>query len=474
MDNSGIGVDTTLLLGVDSYIKSRRTPKALTDPLAAVTFTHALDAHLDVTPVLLVLPEHARGYLPPVASVIADAALTTTNARQLAPMREERGVELYREHFALLDRDDEFLQAVVAWSWYQFFDRDALLGYHTRMQYESIYLDSAMGREFNAAAASDPALIARVANAVALECANRFSANRVTIRRLLEQYNVWEGDTHRAADAIASDVSRLGAYANELHLSSGLALPLLIIAFSGSVFRRGWQYGAVYQHLTHAEAYLPHPLRSAYMRATTAAAEQGEEGCKRVYFWSWGSLFARALQQAPTVWTNDELLLTAMARVRAAGLATSLVWQPGSDLDDVLRAHATAAAALRELAIDCGIVLTTDDVVERWNEIITWSSMLLPHLGAAASVLALHPILHGAAVPVELLSTAAVTLAEHKFGSRIDPFVTWLRERLLTHVLRVGGQGVARKIVGLDWSEDDSIMFAARRAVVAPTLSLSR
>lgn len=470
---AGIGVDTSLLQGVDAHLRrlryhGRNGGAAAFDPRGDVAFIHGIDAVTDAVPLLLILPDVGSCYLAPVGDFMRTVANLVPEGERGAPMSEDQGVRLYDEFFALLEDDDAFRNDVVDWTWSHLFDAETLRAYATRFDLETVWANDAMAEHFDRAVESDPQRVRRVAARIVAHASQRGDLNR-SVRELQEEYGLARrGGLSDGLDAVVKDISRLGPLADRV---GTLPIALLILALSGSAFRRGWQYAAVLKKSTNAESYLPEPLRSDFMRATTVPEDTEAGPGTRVHYWSWGALLERAIAQAPTLWHDDRVRIT-LTQIRREGLGTSVPWDKRMPLAELVEEHAAQVRTLRELARDLQILVASDDVIERWSDVVTWSVRLAPFVLEKTLGRFLEPLFHHGALGVELGGLVALGALEHKYRTTIDAFSDGLRERLLASVLRVSGEGVARKIVGLDWSDADSVLFTARKAPSSIALPL--
>src|ERR1041385_426404 len=205
----GLGTDTAFLQGVDSRIRRARTNEALFDPHDQVSFIHAVDLYADTVPFHLVLPRDTPGYLATAGATIASAAEVQARGEYLVPLTDARGISLYGDFFQVLAADEDLLQQVTDWAWFQLFDPDVLRGYSSRMDVESVYLTPAIDAHFDAAVITHSDIIRALLVGMGLHCSARYGYTNDPVRTVQDRYGVRQGATYDAAQAIEQDVDHL-------------------------------------------------------------------------------------------------------------------------------------------------------------------------------------------------------------------------------------------------------------------------
>jgi hypothetical protein len=233
----------------------------------------------------------------------------------------------------------------VRWSWFQFLDVDVALGYTSRMKVRDLWVTRSMRDHFEQAltalaprergamlqavrdlSSHSPAQIEILANTLSLD-ASKVSADtqvRSVLGRHFEEAAAFAGVestgvlSNRLRGILRDLVAEMRDYAS---LAKALGLPasrsteLFVLAYSGSVWRRGVQYLEQFTRLQELPiAYWPDMLRASEVLGRTGEGEPRDPAV-RVYWFSYGNLVATAIERSPVAWTPD-LILTTLAGLK--------------------------------------------------------------------------------------------------------------------------------------------------------------
>jgi hypothetical protein len=391
----GVGLDTCLLQAADSFLNEirRKTPGSdrglawETDPDAKKQFIKAVDAFVDLPAKFIVLPKGNVGHLAPIGRLIALKATPLVSATTQSPIESSTGVALYRDFLKLVFENKEFRDSVVGWGWFQLLDSDVLLGYAARMgvEQDSRFVKEVMFEEFVIAFEQfSPHRRIQVVNGVdrLTERKGHSSEQVVEFVQLLKTNSGLESTTaHPLGELLTKEINSYEKLAHRFDLMDGAGVSLFLLAYVGSVCRRGRQYAETYsrQGASSPLVYDPHHLRGSFLAVSRGDGTPTILDSGREYWWSWGAVLAKVIQQFPTRWPAErvtEQIQALEAVLRKEDISISVDNMSPEDLVSDPRKFET----MQEIARTLGIVEASDENQGRFRW-TTALSRLAPFLG---------------------------------------------------------------------------------------------
>lgn len=399
----GTVLEKETLLAADSFANWGRKARTATgaegqafviDPGAREQFVHAVDAFLDTPPIHLVSSKQKLPQPAPVSEAIAATALKLPEATGGPMFVRELRTGFYKDFLMLLSRSPGFRAAVIRWGGFQLLSTDVLLGYVVRMEMpfgQPLVEDetrAAFAEALLALEQPSPQSVVDEADALvrglglgAVLEATRDMFDSLGFRHLIVGASYVKGLRHEI-EGYVDLTRRLGVRAES-------AVALFLLAYVGRACMSGWHNAnQVSRQLDVPNlVYLAHHMRSAFLHETRQHLGFAETAPRRLYWWSWGSLLARALEQDPGHWSAQALtksLKNIHTALRAAGISISL---DAPEMDAVIEQD--VVQSLQVLARNANIVAAGDED----NGLATWAPALarmLPMVGAdrACEVLA--------------------------------------------------------------------------------------
>jgi hypothetical protein len=221
-------------------------------------------------------------------------------------------------------------------------------------------------------------------------------------------------------DGLKHELEEFEALARGLDLKADAAPALFLLAYAGHLCMRGWKYTAsISQHEASDHlVYLAHRVRAAFLHATRQEFSFSVAPPGRLFFWSWGNLFAWAVEQQPSRWSAKALqdaLNSLRSALHAQGTRNSIDKSVLNIHDPSMHGQVQASA---QLAREHGLLPTGNDQ----DASAAWASALarlLPAIGPGATAELLETVA-GEPVAQSLL----VMLDAHDTGS--SPMPRWL------------------------------------------------
>ncbi|MBL8294528.1 MAG: hypothetical protein JNN08_21970 [Bryobacterales bacterium] len=306
-------------------------------------------------------------------------------------MTKEEGVQYFTQFIELVALDTQFRTDVVKWGCFQMLDYDVLLGYSDRFAGGERRLVVTEVLEHWNSAVSSREVEDRLREALAgvskdLTDLEHTPSSVTGFRDVLEKLELdRKDDAISILNGLQQEITEFDDKARRMRFAAE-GFPLLLIAYVGSVCRRGWQYFDMFAEASSRLSpltYLPHRLRGDFLWRFRRRGAKVKS--KRFYCWSWGHLVARSIEQFPHAWTASKVCLKLedlRRRMSEQSLSISLDigdsegWR-GSvpSLTDDVRGQLTA------MARDAGIVVASPKSTDEWGFWIASALRALPALG---------------------------------------------------------------------------------------------
>lgn len=415
-DRFGIGLDTCLLQAVDSYLnkiynsaKSTKQDRfALEiDPRAREQFVLGVDIFVDTPKTYLVIPKEKLGHLAPVGKQIANNAETLSEATKQHPIETEIGIKYYKNFFDLILRDFHFTQLGMHWGWFQILDSDVLLGYTSRMSSptEISLVKPSMKNDFLTAfnqlsKDKQGELVSRAAQAshslnhnhknIQLFF-NKLIEKKDRSKNKIESEEIESEEINRILEISASlnnEIKGYSKYANKSLLTDESGIDLFLLAYVGSVCRRGWQYNELYTRKKEAIEliYEAHHMRSDFISLSLKKEYKEQKPSKRVYWWSWGSILAKAIEQRPSQWSRKRVI-EVLNKISGLRVSNSFDYKEKEELNNFLNSYEMKnfAKIFEETMIEHKLYSAKDNFHENFMKIAPFVMRILPSIGISAA-----------------------------------------------------------------------------------------
>jgi hypothetical protein len=444
-------VDTSLLQAFDSFLQYHVADCVngelhAIDPRNREQFIEAVDAYVDSGPALyLPLPKSNLGHLAPAGAAIAAEAEYLPDGIEKSEMPMDVGRSLYRDFLNNIHPDapggGEFRTLAVQWGWFQVRDVDVLLGYASRMAVKDLFISEAMRDDFEATCSAlgkqrvhEITRAARDTQPYTLRTLANF-AKAITRSSLDPEPREQTG---QVAQRLLDEAKSYKLLAKKLDLEPELGAQLFVLAYAGSVFRRGWEYTELISRKSALPdcVYLAHHLRSQLLprcEATQRVQAEWNVQPTRVYWWSWGATLALAIEHFPQRWPLARVIGT-IEKIRAQRLSISIDDpEPKELLERVIAKVSTMYEVLKECELVCAEEVEMDRIIKATASMVR----MVPIITAATALSMLldgHKLAKLLIVPpgvVGLWQVLATGIAGARYNRLCERTGQYLAERYL-------------------------------------------